>query len=223
MRVCIIIPAHNEARAIAQVVTPLKKRGLDVVVVDDGSADQSGELARNAGAEVLRNAQRAGKGESLRRGFAYALEKNYDGVVTMDGDGQHAVDDLDQFLKKVSDDPDSVVTGNRMAHADEMPLVRRLTNRWMSFLISSICRQKIPDTQCGYRYLSNAVLRAIRLTSSDYEIETEVLIQASKKGFRIHSVPIQTIYRNEESKINPFKDTLRFIAYLVREMGSSSR
>lgn len=223
MRLCIVIPAHNEARTIARIVTGVKTHGLDVVVVDDGSIDDSGKLARQAGAEVLRNDVKTGKGGSLRRAFGHVLGKGYEGVITMDADGQHAVEDLNHFLKKISEDPDSVITGNRMNNAGQMPLVRRLTNRLMSGLISSICKQAVPDTQCGYRYISIRVLKTIRLTSKDYEIETEVLIQASRRGFRIHSVPIQTIYQNEESKISPLKDTFRFIAYLARELMSSSR
>ena len=87
----------------------------------------------------------------------------------------------------------------------------------MSGLISSVCRQRIPDSQCGYRYIAAPILRKISLLSSDFEIESEVLIQASKNGFKIYSVPIKTIYRGECSKINPIIDTFRFIVYIIRE------
>jgi hypothetical protein len=92
-----------------------------------------------------------------------------------------------------------------------------MTNRFMSGLISLFCGQNIPDTQCGFRLIKTAVLKAIKLESSDFEIETEVLIRASKKGFKIRSVAIQTIYSNEVSKIQPFKDTIRFVVYIFRE------
>jgi hypothetical protein len=85
-------------------------------------------------------------------------------------------------------------------------------------MISLFCRQHIPDTQCGFRLIKTNVLRAIKLESSDFEIETEELIKASKKGFKIASVDIQTIYRDEVSKIQPVRDTVRFIAYLWREL-----
>ena len=99
-----------------------------------------------------------------------------------------------------------------------MPLLRLATNRFMSWLISLFCRQHIPDTQCGFRLIKTNVLRAIKLESSDFEIETEVLIEASKKGFKIASADIQTIYRDEVSKVQPVRDTIRFIAYLWREL-----
>ncbi len=105
-----------------------------------------------------------------------------------------------------------------MRNPQGMPLVRLCTNRLMSGLISLVCGQHIPDTQCGFRLIKTDVLRAIKLESSDFEIETEVLIKASRKRFKMASVSIQTIYRNEISKIQPVRDTFRFIAYLWREL-----
>ena len=99
-----------------------------------------------------------------------------------------------------------------------MPFVRFLTNQIMSGLISLVCRQKVYDTQCGYRLIACDVLRHVQLSSTAFEIESEVLIKASKKRYRISSVPVKTIYGAEVSKINPFFDTARFIVYIVREM-----
>ena len=99
-----------------------------------------------------------------------------------------------------------------------MPWHRLFTNKIMSALISLVCRQKIYDTQCGYRLIRCEVLRNVVLSSSAFEIESEVLIKASKKRYRIASVPVKTIYGTEVSKINPFFDTARFIIYIVREM-----
>ena len=222
MKTCVIVPAYNEIAAIGAVVEKLIKRGLDVVVIDDGSEDGSGELARRNGAHVIRHDEKMGKGKALRHGFEYALKQNYDQVVTLDGDGQHDVDDIDQFLKKSLESPKSIVTGTRLGSPEGMPWLRLLTNRIMSGFISLACHQSIPDTQCGYRLISCDILRAISISSSDFEIETEVLIKAAKKGFRIHSVPIRTIYRNEASKINPLLDTVRFVVYFIKEMCNKS-
>ena len=218
MRICIIIPVHNENKEIGRIVSASREKNFDVVVIDDGSMDNSGFIAQEQGAVVIRNTVKTGKGLSLRRGFEYALGKDYDGVITLDGDGQHDVGDLDHFIEKIKSEPGSIVTGNRMKDSRRMPFIRFLTNRVMSSLISAICHQYIPDTQCGYRYIGRAVLEDLDLTSGDFEIETEVLIKASKKGYKIFSVPIKTIYRNEKSKINSFKDTIRFFAYLLKEM-----
>jgi glycosyltransferase involved in cell wall biosynthesis len=191
---------------------------MDLVVVDDGSTDGGGQIAHTKGAVVLRNPEKTGKGASLQRGFHHILQQDYDGVITMDGDGQHDPGDLEQFNREIKSHPQAIVTGNRMANSQGMPFLRLLTNRLMSWLISQICHQSIPDTQCGYRYISRAILERLDLSASKFEIETEVLIKASRLGCLVYSVPIKTIYRNEESKINPIKDTIRFIAYILKEL-----
>ena len=139
----------------------------------------------------------------------------------MDGDGQHSIADMDRFIEKFSRQRSGVIVGNRMSNPTGMPLIRRWTNQFMSFLISSICRQAIPDTQCGYRLIGTDVLKAVELTSHDFEIETEVLIKASKKNFPISSVPIASIYSGQTSHINPFLDTFRFFKYLLKESWNS--
>lgn len=218
MKICILIPAFNEAKAIGELVASVRKKNLDVVVVDDGSSDGTGEIARKQGAHVIRHDPNKGKGISLQDGFEYVLSHKYDGVIAMDGDAQHGVDDLDTFIATARQFPDSVITGNRMSNTKDMPWLRLMTNRFMSWLISLVCKQSIPDTQCGYRYIGAKVLASMHLTVKDYEIESEVLIQASKKGFKVISVPIRTIYEGQVSKINPIRDTVRFFIYLSKEL-----
>lgn len=219
-KICVLIPVLNEAQAIGAVVSSLRTRNLDVVVIDDGSTDDSGTIARHNGAIVIRHEVKKGKGQSLRDGFRYALERGCDGVITMDGDGQHAAADIGQFLQRIAKERPCIIVGNRMADPRGMPRVRYLTNWLMSFLISSACGQRIADTQCGYRYIDSRVLREVPLACDDFEIETEILMKSAKRGFRVDSVPVSTIYRDEESKINPWKDTLRFIAYFIKELRS---
>ena len=216
MKICALIPVHNESKAIGKVIDLIKKKNLDVVVVNDGSTDGSGDIAKKRGAIVLTNKPRQGKGFSLRQGFLYAVDNKYDGVITLDGDGQHSVDDIDGFLNVKADV--GIVVGNRMHNLEGMPWIRIVTNRFMSNLISWACKQKIPDTQCGYRYISCDVLKSITLSCNDFEMETELLIEASKKGFKIDAAPIKTIYSDEESKINPFIDTFRFFSYFLKEI-----
>ena len=111
-----------------------------------------------------------------------------------------------------------IVIGNRMSDTAIMPIARKLTNKFMSYLISRMCGHDIPDTQCGFRLIKRRVLESVSLNSSNYEIESELLLKAAKNGFKIESVPVKTIYEDEESRINPFVDTIRFIAFLVRTM-----
>lgn len=217
-KTCVVIPIHNESRTIGPLIKSIGRKGLDIVVIDDGSMDNCGEIARAQGARVITNTTKQGKGLSLKKGFAFALEHGYDGVITMDGDGQHDVLDIDCFLNKIHTQPNCIITGSRMANSKGMPWIRFLTNSVMSLLISCICRRKIPDTQCGFRYIGAEILRNINLQSNDFEIETEVLIKASRQGYPIHSLPIKTIYSNERSKINPLQDTVRFIVYILKEI-----
>ena len=220
MKVCILLPAYNESKTIGPLVRSLRAKQLDVFVVNDGSIDNSGQIAREAGANVIDNPQKSGKGFSLRKGFAHIISLDYDGVIVMDSDGQHAVSDVDNFIQLAEQNPQVMINGNRMAQAKEMPFVRSMTNRLMSLLISLACRQAIPDTQCGYRYIGISVLKDLSLTCNSYEIETEMLMKASKKKFSVLSVPVETIYRNEKSKINPVIDTYRFIIYFLKELFS---
>jgi glycosyltransferase involved in cell wall biosynthesis len=220
MKICVLIPVHNEAQTIGQLVSGLKERSLDALVVDDGSSDGSGKIAQENGAFIIRNNKKMGKGVSLQRGFSYILKRDYEGIVTMDGDGQHDIGDIDKFVEKAGAYPNCVITGNRMSNTKGMPFIRYLTNHIMSGLISFICKQTVKDTQCGYRYIGCGILKGINLSCGDFEIETEILIKSSKKGFNIYSVPVKTIYRNEKSKIDPFKDTIRFFVYLSKELFS---
>jgi glycosyltransferase involved in cell wall biosynthesis len=223
MKLLAVIPAHNEERAIGRVVASIKDLGHDVLVIDDGSQDSTRILAGQAGAEVISTGQKSGKGTALRAGFDYALQKGYDAVITVDGDGQHDPDDIAPFITAYEQTQAGIINGNRMQNPTGMPLLRLATNGFMSLVISLLCRQKIPDTQCGFRLVTADVLKNITLQSSDFEIETEILVKASKKGFKIASVPVVTIYRDEKSKIKPLRDTGRFIRYLARELSSRNR
>ncbi|MFA5724973.1 MAG: glycosyltransferase family 2 protein [Candidatus Omnitrophota bacterium] len=216
MKICIIIPAHNESREIARLIKEIKGQNPDVLVVDDGSTDNTAEIASEAGAVVLKNQANEGKGSCLRKGFAYALTHNFDAAVTMDGDGQHLPQDLKSFISLAGVSKSGILIGNRMLQTRNMPLIRLLTNRFMSWLISRLCKQDIPDTQCGFRLIKRQVLERIELKTSKFEIETEILIKASRSGFKIDSIPITTVYRGEKSRINPLVDTLRFLKFIIK-------
>ena len=217
MTILAIIPAHNEARAIGDLVKSVKALGHHVLVIDDGSIDQTASLAQAQGAVVILTGRKSGKGNALRLGFEYAVSNGYPAVIALDGDGQHAPADIRVFIDSWQNKGADVVGGNRMQNPKGMPLVRLATNAFMSGLISLICRQKIADTQCGFRLISTEVLKNIQLVCTDFEIETEILIKAARKGYKIVSVPIQTIYGDEVSKIKPIRDTWRFVKFILKE------
>jgi len=216
MKICVLIPSYNEAKTIGSLVKNLKGKGLDTIVVDDGSFDRTAEVAQQAGAYVLRQEQNKGKGASLKQGFDYILTQDYQAVITMDGDGQHSPEDIYKFIEQANNPDLDIVAGNRMSQSKNMPPVRWITNKLMSFLISKICRHTIRDSQCGFRLIKTRVLKKINLSSSNYEIESELAIKASRKGCTIKSVPIQTIYAKQVSQINPIIDTLRFFRFILK-------
>ncbi len=218
MKACVVIPTYNEARAIANLVRKIKQQELEVVVIDDGSYDNTFRIAEDSGAVVLHNLNNEGKGASLIKGFSYALDKDFDAVITMDGDGQHLPEEIPYFVRLAQYSNSGIFIGNRMFKIKNMPSVRVITNKFMSWLISFVAKQRIPDTQCGFRLIKKEVLEKINLKTSKYETESEIIIKASRLGFKVESVPIKTIYNGEKSQINPVIDTLRFIKFIVREL-----
>ena len=212
----ILIPSYNEGKTIGGIVKALRSRNIVTYVIDDGSFDNTASVAEAEGAVVIKNVNNRGKGAALREGFKHILKEDFDAVLLMDGDGQHKVEDIDNFLKKMDNTGADILIGNRMLNASSMPYVRMQTNRFMSNLISRISGQHVPDSQCGFRLIKKEVLQKIRLESSNYDIESELIIKAARAGFKIESVPIETVYRGEKSKINPILDTLRFMRLLFK-------
>ena len=210
---CMLIPAYKEGERIAEVVRDVLKVCPNVVVVDDGSPDDTAEVAEKAGATVLVQEVNRGKGAALNRGFEYAREKGYEFVVTLDGDGQHAADDIPAFIDAYAQGT-PVIIGNRMSDTSTMPLIRRLTNRFMSWLISRKMGQRVPDTQNGFRLYKTDVIPEMQTGSQRFAAESEILLELAANGVRMGAVPIKVIYRDEKSKINPVKDTWRFFKML---------
>lgn len=218
MRACIIIPAYNEARHISDLIKEVKIYALEVIVIDDGSKDDTSGIARKAGARVIKNEVNQGKGASLKKGFSDALQGGFDAVITMDGDGQHLPEEIPHFLEAAQSSSAGIFVGNRMRNSKSMPLERLLTNKFMSWLVSVIIGQHIPDSQCGYRLLKRELLEKLVLKTSNYEIESEMLIQAARLGFKIEPVRIRTVYTGTKSQINPLLDAFRFIRFILKTM-----
>jgi len=216
-QIIVLIPAYNEEKHLRKLLTEIQEHITDIVVINDGSHDRTCEIAEQSGVHLLQHPKNLGKGVALRTGFQYILEKEYDGCVVLDGDAQHSPQDLPTFLKVAQDPRVGVVIGNRMDDATSMPLIRRWTNWIMSSILSKCIGQSVPDTQCGYRYIRSDVLKVIDLSSKRYAIDSEILIEANRHGFQITSVPIRTIYRNQKSGIQPFRDTYYFFKLLFEK------
>jgi glycosyltransferase involved in cell wall biosynthesis len=213
---CVVLPAFREAARIAPVVAAACAQGATVLVVDDGSPDETAAVAEAAGAVVLRHPVNRGKGAALETGFAEASRRGCDVVITMDADGQHDPAELRNFIEAYQRTGIPVLIGSRMAEMDTMPWVRRATNRFMSWLLSRMMGQYVPDTQCGYRLYRSDVLPLVVAGAQGFAAESEVLLRLAARGVRMDSVRIRTIYGTEISKIHPVRDTLRFIGMLRR-------
>lgn len=155
-----------------------------------------------------------GKGAAMKRGFEWFLARGYTALILMDADGQHDASDLGGFLNSLNEGPSALIVGDRMVRPAGMPFVRRLTNRVMSRLLSSLAGQRIPDSQCGFRAMTRELVSKLRLDTDRFEIESEMLLEAARLGFRIGSVPVRCVYGSEISQVDPFRDTLRFLKYL---------
>lgn len=213
---CALIPSYNEARTIGGIVRRLKERGFTVYVVDDGSRDDTARRAGDEGAIVITNAVNMGKGGALRIGFDRAVKDGHDSVIIMDGDDQHDVTDIAHLIKSMHETHADIIIGNRMNDTSRMPFIRVAVNHFMSWLLSLVIWQYVPDTQCGFRLIKRDVLLKIKLESSNFEIESEIIVKAARAGFKIASAPIKTVYQDEVSKINPVIDTLRFIRLMFK-------
>lgn len=218
-KVIAAIPAFNEEVRIEGVVKGCLAQGVEVWVVDDGSWDATVARAGEAGARVIRHGRNGGKGMAIRTAFAEFLKSSSDYLITLDADGQHDPSHLPEFIRKAVATGAGIVVGNRMRHRESMPRVRRWTNQTMSWLISRLAGQDIPDTQCGYRLVTRAFAEQFRPTTAHFELESEMLVQAGRLGMRIETVEIRTIYAGEASHIHPVRDTLRFLKFLWKQRG----
>jgi len=217
-QVCCIIPAFNEEKQIARVINGVRKHIPDVIVVDDGSCDATAEQAERSGAFVIRHDANRGKGMALRTGFSHALQKNYAAVLTLDGDGQHETSEIGNFLSAFGNNSGDIIIGTRLWDRAAVPLYRYLPNLIGIFCISKAAGCKIEDTQSGFRLYRKEVLDSIRLETSGFETETEILIKAGKKGFSMHHIPVSAIYQKDyKTNFRPVRDFYR-ISILVLKL-----
>jgi Glycosyltransferases involved in cell wall biogenesis len=217
LKTAAIIPAYRQEQHISDVVRRTRRQLDHVLVVDDGSSDNTARCAREAGAEVIVHSQNRGKGEAIKTGLRHWLDRQFIHVIILDADGQHLPEEIDRFIAALVQAGDrSLFLGNRMNNLTGMPFVRRVVNRYMSNRISRICRQEIPDTQCGFRMLDRQLIPELLEGGTRFDYETEMLIIASRKGYRIESVPITTVYSDEVSSIHPARDAIRFFKLMRR-------
>ena len=212
-QVGVVIPCLNEAEAIGSLVESIRRVVPAVIVIDDGSGDDTSGVAKRAGAGVIRHSQSMGKGRALETGIEWAREGGFQWVLTMDGDGQHSPGDMEKFLRVAPEV--GLVVGNRMGEPGRMPFVRRQVNRWMSREISRLAGRELPDTQCGFRRIRLEAWQGAkaRPEAAHFEIESEMILGFVAAGEAVEFVPIEVVYKNERSKIHPVRDTIRWFQW----------
>ena len=189
--VWVIIPAHNEEKRVGSVIKTVKKYVKNVVVVDDGSKDDTGKVANNAGAFVLVHILNLGKGAAAKTGCDYALKKGAEKIILIDADGQHNPDEIPKFLEALKEA--DIVFGYRKI-GKGMPFVFRMGNRFLSKAVRWLFGIKLKDTQCGYRAFRADVYLKIRWRARDYGMESEMIANVGKKHLRYKEIPIETLY-----------------------------
>ena len=208
-KVLALLPAYNEAAHLGSVLEEVKKYIDDILVVDDGSKDETASIARAAGVNLLSRGYNLGKGQSLKEGYAWALENGYEALIMLDSDGQHDPACIKDFLAKYHDTHAPLIIGAR--DYQEIPLRRRIPNKIGKVLFSAAVGQEIPDNQSGYRMLNRALMeRMLKSEEAGYHFEVEMIAVCIANNWKIEWVRIPTIYGDEKSKQNPFDQIFGF-------------
>jgi glycosyltransferase involved in cell wall biosynthesis len=214
-RICAVIPFYNEEKFIRNVVLETLKFVDLVIAVNDGSNDDAENLINDIkNVIILSSAQHRGKGYALQLGFIESLKRNIDIVITLDGDNQHNPEFIPSFITAIN--KYDIVVGNRLGNLKKMPFLRIMSNKISSMLLSLKTKQKIFDSQCGFRAYRNDVLSRIKTSSEGFIAESEILILASRLNYKIGFVDIPTVYENESSKINSKEVIVDFLKILFR-------
>ena len=212
-----VIPCHNEAASIGEIVAGVRCHLPTVIVVDDGSQDGTAEAASQAGAEIVPLPRNLGKGAALRAGWQRAHACGFTWALNLDGDGQHRPEDIRAFLCCADETGALMIVGDRMHRSQAIPWLRRTVNCWMSQRLSARAGQPLPDSQCGFRLLNLPAWAVLRLETDHFEIESEMLLAFIRAGCRVEFVPIQVIGEGSHSHIHPLKDTWRWLQWWRRD------
>lgn len=218
MKLMGLIPALDAEDTVGLVVTGTLKYLERVVVVDDGSSDGTAEVARRAGAEVISHVKNLGKGAALRTGFEYALKDGCDAVVTLDADTQHDPAEIPKLIEAAKGGA-GIVVGCRLKDRGKIPPARYYTNMVGVKCFSWMSRNRLEDSQSGFRLYTAGVLKGMKYASSGFETESELLIRAGRRGFKIANVPVRAIYDEQilsRSHFRAVRDTYRICILFLR-------
>ena len=204
MKITIGLPAYNEEKNIASVITKLKKITDSIIVCDDGSSDMTSEISKNLGAVVISHKKNMGYGAALRTIFQKSVELDSDILVTFDADGQHRIEDINKILQPLENNEADVVIGSRfLDNESKIPNYRKIGIKVITKVTNASLKKKLTDSQSGFRAYNKQALTQISPSEMGMGISTEILIKASNKGLRIAEIPITILYHDNASTHNP--------------------
>jgi len=204
LKITIGIPAYNEEKNIASIITKLKKITDSIVVCDDGSSDMTSEISKNLGAIVISHKKNMGYGVAINSIFQKCKEMNTDLLVTFDADGQHRVEDIQKVIEPIKNNNADLVIGSRfLDKKSDVPNYRKIGIKVITQVTNASIRKKLTDSQSGFRAYNKQVLSQISPSDMGMGISTEILIKSSSKGLRIMEVPITILYSGNTPTHNP--------------------
>lgn len=203
MKITVGIPAFNEAKNIAAIITELKKITDSIVVCDDGSSDLTADISEKLGATVIKHKKNIGYGAAINSIFKKCVEINSDILVTFDADGQHRIEDIEKVLGPIKNNKADMVIGSRFLKSQKIPKYRKAGIKAITELTNIAGGTKITDSQSGFRAYNKKILEVIKPTDSGMGISTEIIIKAHKAGYKIAEVPITILYAGDTSTHNP--------------------
>ena len=217
MSILVCIPAFNEEHFIGKLIKNCLKYADQVVVCDDGSVDNTYEIADAAGANVIRHEKNCGKGEAFQSLFQFARHSNVDVIVTIDGDGQFLPEEIPKLVKKIESNEADVVIGYRFDGAAEMPNYRKFGNKMLDKMTNMATQLSVRDTQSGFRAYSKNIIKLIDFKKKGFGVDTEILINAAKNGARISEEKVSVIYHtgSQTSTKNPISHSGEVITSLI--------
>ena len=205
MKIFIGIPAYNEEKNIASIITKLRNITETIIVCNDGSSDLTSEIAERMGAQVINHEKNLGYGGAIRSIFSKSKDMEGDVLVTFDADGQHRIEDIESVIDPIINNRADLVIGSRFLDENdqEVPKYRKVGIKVITKITNASLKQKLSDSQSGFRAYSKKVLNELNPSELGMGISTEILIKASSRGFKITEVPIKILYSGDTSTHNP--------------------
>jgi len=205
MELTVGIPAYNEEKNIAAIIVKLQKIADKIIVCDDGSTDSTSEIAESLGAIVIKHPKNMGYGAGINSIFQKSKEIKSDILVTFDADGQHRIEDIERVVAPIKNNEADLIIGSRFLDSaeKEIPEYRKLGIKLITKVTNSTLKNKITDSQSGFRAYNKDVISKLNISDIGMGISTEILIKASTLDFRIAEVPIQILYEGNTSTHNP--------------------